>query len=206
MVIEVKNLKKSFGEKQVLYGFNCTFPTGEITCLMGTSGCGKTTLLHIMMGLLSFEEGQILGLSGKRLSAVFQENRLCESISASANIRLVNPALTRPQVCAMLQAVGLPPESEERVQDYSGGMKRRVAILRALHADYDVLLLDEPFRGLDPETKEIVMQYFLEQTAGKTVILVTHEPEEPAFLHAAQVIEMQGREELHLAGEHEAKE
>lgn len=192
MEIEVKNLQKAFGEKPVLQNFSCMFPERKLTCLMGISGCGKTTLLQILMGLLPFDAGEIIGLSGKRLSAVFQEDRLCESISASANIRLVNPALTKAQVCAMLQAVGLPGDSGKPVGDYSGGMKRRVAILRALHAEYEVLLLDEPFHGLDAQTKETVIQYFQTQAAGKTVILVTHDPEEPVLLHAAQVIEMRG--------------
>ncbi len=113
---------------------------------------------------------------------MFQENRLCENAGAVSNIRLVNPALTRGEAEEMLRELGLSDSLRQPVRTLSGGMKRRVAILRALAADYDVLFCDEPFKGLDQATKSLVMNYFLRKTAKKTVILVTHDKSEAEAL------------------------
>ena len=182
MEIELRHVTKSYGEKQVLKDFSHRFPEGELTCIMGPSGCGKTTLLSLLLGLESPDSGEILGMEGRKKSAVFQENRLCENTGAISNIRLVNPQITKTQAEEMLEALGLSQSAKQPVRTLSGGMKRRVAILRALAAEYDVLLLDEPFKGLDQDTKALVMKYFLGKTKGKTVILVTHDPQEPEQL------------------------
>lgn len=179
--IEIRHLFKSFGGKQVLRDFSFSFPKGETTCILGGSGAGKTTLLHILLGLLPPDRGEILGLAQCRFSAVFQEDRLCMDLTASANIRLVNEALTRPRAAQMLAALGLSDDPIP-VRQFSGGMRRRVAILRALGAEYDLLILDEAFRGLDPETLRRSRRYLKEQTAGKTVLCVTHQPEDVAEL------------------------
>ena len=171
MAIELREVSKAFGDKQVLQGFSHTFPQGKLTCVMGPSGCGKTTLLSLL-----------LGLEGLKKSAVFQEDRLCENAGAVSNIRLVNPALSKAAAEDMLEELGLGDSLRQPVRTLSGGMKRRVAILRALAAEYDVLLCDEPFKGLDEATKAQVMDYFLGKTQGKTVILVTHDPGEAKFL------------------------
>ena len=181
MAIELQNVCKAFGEKQVLQDFSHTFPEGELTCVMGPSGCGKTTLLSLLLGLEQPDAGKILGMEGRRKSAVFQEDRLCENASAVSNIRLVNPALSKGEAEAMLRELGLGDSLGQPVRTLSGGMKRRVAILRALLAPYDVLLCDEPFQGLDQDTKALVLTYFREKTRGKTVILVTHDEKEAEF-------------------------
>ena len=103
MAIELQNVSKAFGEKQVLQDFSHTFPEGELTCVMGPSGCGKTTLLSLLLGLEQPDAGKILGMEGRRKSAVFQEDRLCENASAVSNIRLVNPALSKGEAEAMLR-------------------------------------------------------------------------------------------------------
>lgn len=182
MAIELQNVCKAFGEKQVLKGFSYTFPEGELTCVMGPSGCGKTTLLSLLLGLEQPDAGKILGMEGRRKSAVFQEDRLCENASAVSNIRLVNPALSKGEAEAMLRELGLGDSLGQPVRTLSGGMKRRVAILRALAAEYDVLFCDEPFKGLDQATKAQVLDYFLARTQGKTVLVVTHDPEEAKSL------------------------
>ena len=107
MAIELQNVSKSFGEKQVLQDFSHTFPEGELTCVMGPSGCGKTTLLSLLLGMEQPDAGEILGMEGRRKSAVFQEDRLCENASAVSNIRLVNPALSKGEAEAMLRELGL---------------------------------------------------------------------------------------------------
>ena len=87
--IEIQNLSKSYGDHTVFRDFSLSIPHGTTTCLMAPSGAGKTTLLRILMGLEAPDEGRIVGMEGKRISAVFQEPRLCENLSAFANIRLV---------------------------------------------------------------------------------------------------------------------
>lgn len=181
MDIVVKNLWKAFGETSVLEGFSQCFPAGKTTCVMGPSGCGKTTLLNLLLGLERPDAGEISGLAGLKRSAVFQEDRLCEAIGPIPNLRLASPSLSREQARKALLALGLEDALGRPVGELSGGMKRRVAILRALCADYDFLTADEPFRGLDADTKRLTMGYFQEKTAGKTVILVTHDRAEAAF-------------------------
>lgn len=171
---------KAYGEKQVLSGFSASLPLGRTTVLMGPSGCGKTTLLRLLSGLEAPDSGRILGLPEKK-SMIFQEDRLCENVSALSNLRLCAPALSRKEGQERLAALGLSDSLRQPVREFSGGMKRRVAILRALCAEYDLLLADEPFKGLDDATRKRTMEYFKMQTAGKTVLLVTHEEAEAAF-------------------------
>ena len=177
-MIEIRDLHKSFGEKQVFRGLSCSFPEGETTCIMGPSGCGKTTLLNLLAGLEQPDGGTISGMAEKRKSMVFQESRLVEGMGPVPNLRLVNPSVTRKEAEGMLRALGLSDSLHQPVSTLSGGMRRRVAILRALAACYDVLLADEPFKGLDEKTKRQVISYFREKTRGKTVLLVTHDPSE----------------------------
>ena len=93
--IEIKGLCKAFDGKQVLRDFSAVLPAGQVTGLMAPSGAGKTTLLRILMGLETPDRGTITGLEGLRLSAVFQEDRLCENLNPVSNLRLVTPALSQ---------------------------------------------------------------------------------------------------------------
>ena len=188
--IQVRNLSKSFGDKGVLRNFSADFPAGAVTAVMAPSGGGKTTLLRLLMGLETADGGTVEGLEGLRQSAVFQEDRLCENLSAQANLRLVNPSLSAKEAEEALAAVGLAGCGGQRVAEFSGGMRRRVAILRALLARWDVLFLDEPFKGLDTETKALVLSYTRRRCEGRTVLLVTHDPSEAEALGAVQVIHL----------------
>ena len=182
MAIQLCEVSKSFDGKPVLVNLSHSFPDGGISCVLGPSGCGKTTLLRILMGLLEPDFGRILGLPG-RCSAVFQEDRLIEHVSALANVRI---ALKRDfpagRIAEALSAVGLADAMAQPVRELSGGMKRRVAIVRALLSDAPLLLMDEPFRGLDRATRERVIRFSRPLMAGRTAIVVTHDPEEPAML------------------------
>lgn len=184
----VRNLNKAFGEKQVLKDFSAVFKAGEITTVMGSSGCGKTTLLNLLMGFLSPDSGEISGVPDRK-SAVFQEDRLCEAFHAVANIRMVmgEPAgrtdrkALQEEIEGHLRSLGIEEDSFYKpVREFSGGMKRRVAIARAVLFDGDVLFLDEPFKGLDADTKKLAISYVKEHTKGKTVVFVTHDREEAA--------------------------
>ncbi|MGM9661613.1 MAG: ATP-binding cassette domain-containing protein [Oscillospiraceae bacterium] len=189
-VTELRNIWKAFGEKQVLRGMDLALPEGETTCLMGPSGCGKTTLLRILLGLETADEGEISGMEGQRVSAVFQEDRLLTRLTAEGNLRFVaeGEAAVR-EIPALLRELGLGDETGPAAE-FSGGMKRRLAIARALLAEHTLLVLDEPFRGLDQETKERAMETVRRRSAGKTVLLVTHDEGEARAM-SGHIIRMQ---------------
>lgn len=180
MDIVLSGVSKAFDGQQVLTDFSARLPEGETTVLMGPSGCGKTTLLLLLLGLLSPDAGTISGLPG-RISAVFQEDRLCEDFSALSNAALALPRGERKKAAALLTRLGLGEALQQPVRSLSGGMKRRVAIARGLAADCPLLLMDEPFKGLDEATRGRVMEVVREETAGKTLLIVTHDPEEAAY-------------------------
>ncbi len=188
--MRAEKICKAFGENVVLKDFSADFPEGGITAVMGRSGCGKSTLLMILMGLIPADSGRVIMPEKRRISAVFQEDRLCENLTVSANIRLVTGKRLSPaELDGHLSAVELGGSADKPVRDLSGGMKRRTALLRALLAEYDVLFLDEPFKGLDEETRSRVMEYTRKMTAGKTVVFVTHDSRECEVL-ADRVIEL----------------
>ena len=149
-----------------------------MTALMAPSGAGKTTLLRILLGLETADSGEITGLSGKRLAAVFQEDRLLDFMNPVDNIRLPEPKLERAVILREMAAMGLTGCENQPVRELSGGMRRRVAILRALLCGADVIALDEPFKGLDEATRARVIAETKRLCRGKTVLMVTHEAAE----------------------------
>lgn len=177
-MIAMERLSKAYDGKPVLRDFSLCVEAGEHLCLMGPSGCGKTTLLRLLMGLERPDGGSITGLEGLRMSAVFQEDRLLEHLTAAENICFVCGSLPEETETLLLR-LGLEKESLSRpVREFSGGMKRRAAIARALLAAFDVLFLDEPYKGLDADTKKAVQDAVGEYARNKTVVLVTHDPAE----------------------------
>lgn len=191
MDITVKKLEKSYGEQKVFEDFSYTFREGKTTCIMGKSGCGKTTLFRLLLGLEEPEGGQITGVPHGKLAAVFQENRLCENLSAVSNLRLTcKRKLTEEELRQAFAQVGLEGVWQKPVRNLSGGMKRRVAILRALFAEAECILMDEPLKGLDTETKEKTAAYIKAQAKGKTLLVITHEEAEIALLGAEEVLRL----------------
>ena len=186
--IILKNISKAYDGKQVLNHFSLTLPEGKRTCIMGPSGCGKTTLLNILCGLQKADEGKIRNLPGK-ISVVFQENRLCEQFTALENVRMVAPEKTETAK-DILARLGLVNDLYQKAASLSGGMKRRVAIARALCFDAPLVVMDEPFKGLDEETKEAVMETVMQMTKGKTVLIITHDEQE-ARRFADHIVAMQ---------------
>lgn len=182
--IILKNINKSFGENAVLRDFSIAFPEGKITCLMGKSGCGKTTLLNIMLRLIKPDAGTVSGMP-KRVSVVFQEDRLCEEFSAVTNIKfVVGNTVPESRIRVALAELGLEESADMPVSELSGGMKRRVTLARALLYPSSVILMDEPFKGLDEDTRYSVCKAVLEYARGKTMVIVTHDEDEAKLLNA----------------------
>lgn len=189
--IVVKNLCKSFGEKAVLKNFSAEIPREGITCLTGPSGCGKTTFLNILLGLERTDTGKIDHLPS-RFSAVFQEDRLCEEFSVEANLRLVCPRnADREQLRKILESLGIGDCLKKKISELSGGMKRRVAIARALLAEGEMIVMDEPFKGLDEETRKKVIGVL--KRSARPMLIVTHDREDIDLLGARE-IRMRGAE------------
>jgi NitT/TauT family transport system ATP-binding protein len=146
----------------------------------------------MLMGLEEADAGLMPPFEDMRISAVFQEDRLCNNLSAYSNVKLVvEPSVSSEQVQNALVAVGLGEAIRKPAKELSGGMRRRVALVRALLATYDLIVLDEPFKGLDEETKREVISYTAEATEGKTVILVTHDMNEATRMKAKHVINLE---------------
>ncbi len=188
--IIVSNLKKQFGQKLVLDQFNAVFPSGKTTCIMGPSGCGKTTLLHLLLGLEKPDAGNIEGLHDLKLAAVFQEDRLCEEFDAITNVKIaVSEQITIARIQEHFRLLELSDYENKPVSTLSGGMRRRVAIARAMLAESDLVIMDEPLHGLDEKLKEKVLSYLKSAVIGKTTIMVTHNGDEARFL-ADKILEI----------------
>ena len=190
MELKVNHLSKSFGALHVLEQVTLSLRSGRIYCLMGPSGSGKTTFFRILLGLEQADSGSLAGMEGIRTSAVFQENRLCESFTPVDNIAMVIPGRSsRSRIQAREELLRLLPEESlsHPVSTLSGGMKRRVAIVRALSVPSDMILMDEPFTGLDEHTKMNVIRYIRDKTNDKLVIISTHQEEDVALLNGTLV-------------------
>ena len=183
--LQINHLHKQYGEQIVLDDVNGQIPAGTCTSLMGPSGVGKTTLLRLIAGLEPADNGEILSdpFPYPALSMVFQENRLCPDFDAITNIQLILPDLSAEEIRHEFSLVGLTDYENKPVRNLSGGMQRRVAIVRAVLASRTapLVLLDEPLKGLDPELYLTVREYLRTSLAGTTTLLVTHNPEEAEY-------------------------
>ncbi len=185
-MIELRHITKSYDGLPVLTDISMTFRDGGCYCLMSPSGSGKTTLMRIMMELETPDEGTVAITPGGKtaaISAVFQEDRLCESFSPMDNVMMcVGRSLKASRVRWEMGKL-LPEECLNRpVSTLSGGMKRRVAVLRALLTPSDILIMDEPFTGMDEELKRSVIAYIREKQDGRILILSTHQEEDVALI------------------------
>ncbi len=186
--IQLSHIDMAYKEKWVMKNFSLTIPAGITTCVMAPSGSGKTTLLRLLMGLERPLKGSITGMEGQKISAVFQEDRLCEQLDAVSNIRLPSPRLKEDFVREQMAAIGLAGCEGQPAAELSGGMRRRTALLRGLLADWDILFLDEPFGGLDQDTKSRTMAYTRTVCQNRTVVFVTHDAAEAEGIGAGWTI------------------
>ena len=183
MAIMLDNIFKQYGDQMVLDHFSFEFRDNKSYCIMAPSGKGKTTLIHILMGIAKADSGTISGIDQYVIAPVFQETRLCENLSVGTNIKMVSKEkLSSRNVNALLDQFLLPGSMRKAVRTLSGGMKQRVAIARALSCQGNLFLFDEPFKGLDLSTKETVMHIVKQAIEGKTAIWVSHDPSEAEFM------------------------
>ena len=191
MDIQVKNISKGYGEKQVLSCFSACFPQGEVSAVMAPSGRGKTTLLRLILGLEKPDAGEITGVPEAK-SALFQEDRLCPELSVLGNIRMVTGrAVPEEEIRRLLGFLGLEESAGTPACRLSGGMARRAALARALLYPGELLVLDEPFNGLDSAARERAAQAIVRYAAGRTILLVTHRREELELLNARRLVEIE---------------
>lgn len=187
----LRDVTVRLGEREVLSHVSADFAAGRVHVVRGASGAGKTTLLRLLMGLVEPASGSVARLEGARLAAAFQEDRLLDSLTVSANVRLPHGGVRGPERARLLDetrralaAVGMAGLESARAGELSGGQRRRVSLLRAGLATSDVVYLDEPLRGLDERTARATMAWLLPRLEAKTVLWVTHSAEEAAALPA----------------------
>lgn len=172
--IRVQNLCKTYGDHVVLHNLSFTAGVG-VTRILGRSGAGKTTLLRILLGLDQPDSGSLFG-TNCRWAAVFQEDRLLGHLDAEDNLRFaLGSAYNAAAAKTLLGELGLADVGSKPICEYSGGMKRRLALARALLAPSDALILDEPFTGLDEENRFIALRCILHAAQTKPVLLASHE-------------------------------
>lgn len=183
MSITMNTVSFAYGATCICDGLNWTLPERGVVCLWGPSGCGKTTLLRLLAGLEKPQSGTIEFPSTHKVSMVFQEDRLLPWLTVRQNAALACDDAAR--VDALLRSMGLADYADSTPDAISGGQQRRVALARALAADSELLLLDEPFTGLDEETKLLILPLIREAASTRPVVLVTHIVAEAEALDAA---------------------
>ena len=182
-MLELNNISVRFDGKSVLSGCGLSLGDGERLALMGPSGCGKTTLLRVALSLQPPDTGSVYGDPG-RTAVVFQEPRLLPWRTAAENVNVVlsDTPETMPEALSMLERVELSDAGEKYPAELSGGMQQRVSIARALAFRPDLLVLDEPFRGLDDELRGRMVSLLNTSLQSASLLLVTHSEEEAKTL------------------------
>ena len=184
MKLQICDLCKQFDGVAVLDHVSMELESGHIYCLTAPSGKGKTTLFRILMGLETADSGRLF-MERVPIGAVFQEDRLLEGLDAAGNLRFaLGPAYDTRAAEAMLEELGLADVGSKPVGAWSGGMKRRLALARALLAPSEAIALDEPFTGLDDENRQRAIRAIRRVAETKLVLLVTHDREDLTALDA----------------------
>ena len=181
----IQRVTKRFGANEVLRDFSAELSMSGVTVLRGPSGAGKTTLFRLLLGLEKPDSGEICGMEGRKPAVVFQEDRLLPWASALENVSLVSEQTVAE---AYLTRLGLGDSLHQLPRELSGGMKRRVAIARALAFGGDLLLLDEPFTGLDEENKRVCAEAILDRRVP--VLVITHDDAEAELFGAYTVLQV----------------
>ncbi|WP_342754378.1 taurine ABC transporter ATP-binding subunit [Pantoea sp. MBD-2R] len=201
-MLSVSHLTARYDGHLALEDINLSIDQGELVVVLGPSGCGKTTLLNLIAGFLPAESGSIT-LDGKAVNGpgaergvVFQHEGLLpwrnvlDNVAFGLQLAGVEKQQRREIARQMLKKVGLPDAAKKFIWQLSGGMRQRVGIARALAADPQLLLLDEPFGALDAFTREQMQELLLNlwRDSGKQVLLITHDIEEAVFLASELIL------------------
>lgn len=173
-MISIKHLYKSYCDKKIFTDFSLDIPLSKITSIMGKSGCGKTTLINILMGLDKYYSGQITSVPSLK-SSLFQEDRLIMDLSPVKNISICfeNPP-PDDEIIHHLAKVGITDKYHHPSKELSGGMARRTALVRAMIVPSDIVFLDEVFKGVDENTISLMVDYILIHKKDRTIINVIH--------------------------------
>jgi NitT/TauT family transport system ATP-binding protein len=189
MGLRIDNISKGYNGISLYRDFSIEFKEGTITCILGPSGCGKTTLLNIIGGIAAPDKGNFAGFEGKVFSYIFQEPRLLPWKTVRGNIEFVLsrnlPATERKnQADRLIRLVELDGFADYYPSQLSGGMRQRVSIARAFACPSDIILMDEPLKGLDLPLKQNMIRWFNEiwKNDRRTVIFVTHDVDEALLL------------------------
>lgn len=184
MPVIIRNLSKSLGSQEIFRNFTLEMPDTGCVCFFGPSGSGKTTLLNLLAGMIAPDSGSIEFMPGSKLSYVFQEDRLLPWINAADNVKLVIQDKKKPQESALhwLKQVSLEDVADKYPGELSGGMRQRVSLARAFAYGGNILLLDEPFQGIDAQIKSALISLLNKMKTEKLIVLITHYPEEAVRL------------------------
>lgn len=188
-MLTINNLKKRYAEILIFEDFNLTIEEKRITCILGSSGIGKTTLLNVISGITEADSGDFSDFRGKNFSYIFQEPRLLGWKTVYSNIsfplkNLFSKEQIRQITNKYIDIVGLSNFRDYYPDRISGGMMQRVSIARAFAYPSEILIMDEPFKSLDMKLKKNLINSFIElwETDHRTVIFVTHDVEEAAYI------------------------
>ena len=180
-MLTLDSVSFAYGDTPVLHNVSLTLREKNAVCFTAPSGKGKTTLLRLIAGLETPQSGTVTRRDGLQTAVVFQENRLFPWMTAEENVAAVCPD---KDVTPFLDAVELTEARGKYPRELSGGMQRRVALARALAYGGDLLLLDEPFTGLDPALRERIAAAIRTRFADACIVLITHDTDEAALLDA----------------------
>ena len=186
MKIKAKNLYFSYGDQLVLQNVCIELTADQPVVLLGGSGMGKTTLLRILAGLMKADVGEIEGNDkNTRIAVMYQEDRLFPHLTVYKNLKLIRPGVTREEAAGLLAELNLEAAVLDQLpRELSGGMRRRIALARALLFEAEVVLMDEPFQGLDVDTRRMALAAVKKWTKGRPTLLISHEPEDGPALGA----------------------
>lgn len=179
-MLKFENVCFGYENEPVFHNFGLYLNEGEVTAVLGHSGCGKTTFMKLACGMLKPSSGNITPFSASRPSYIFQENRLLPQSTAAENLAFVGASAKRS--AEYIRKAGLFGSENKLPSELSGGMSRRLAIARAFAFGGDCFFIDEPLHGLDLKTSKEILSLMREELCGKTALIITHSPEEAFFL------------------------